>query len=198
MKNLTVLALALLAVTTVHAQESRFGVQGTITQPMGDVGNKDWMDSKLGLGVGVHVLVDMGSGFALVPRADYTIYRNDRAVDAFVDQNDKVRILTGGMDFNYYFSGTTRQGFYFLAGAGYASATFDTAYVSGDTSVTATGTKGAPYLQAGLGLQFGPHFGVECRYQTIKFKDVETTFLGVSSQQDVTAPSVQASITVRF
>jgi len=198
MKHLTAFAFALLTVTAMQAQESRFGFQATASQPKGDVGNQDWMDSKIGYGVGVHVLADMGGGFALVPRADYTVYKNDRAVDAFIDQNDKVRILSGGLDFNYYLSGETSHGLYFLAGAGYASAKFDTTYVSGSESLNAAGTKGALYLQGGLGMQFNPHFGIECRYQSIKFKDVETTFLGVTGMQDVASPSLQASLVFRF
>jgi len=198
MKHLTVLAVALLAFTTVQAQDSRFGFQLTVAQPNGDVGNQDWMDSKLGFGAGVHVLCDLGNGFALVPRAEFTQYRNNRAVDPVVNQDDKVTILSGGLDLNYYFSGDTRRGLYFLAGAGYASGKFDTTYSAGDTSLNANGTKGALYLQGGLGLQINGNFGIECRYQSIKFNDVDTTFLGVSARQDISAPSLQASIILRF
>lgn len=198
MKHLTVFALALMAASSIHAGDVRLGFQATVAQPSGDVGNQDWMDSKLGFGVGLHALIDLGGGAALVPRLDYTAYSNDRRVNALVQEDAKVRILSGGADFHFYLSGRASEGIYLLGGLGYARGQFNSTYSNSLVSMDAEGTKGAIYLQGGVGVNFTPHVGIECRYQSLKFTDVETTFLGYTAQQDVSCPSIQASLVLRF
>ena len=119
MKHLTAFTLALLAVAFAQAEDTRFGFQATVSKPSGDVGDTDWMDSKLGYGVGLHLLVDLGGGGAIVPRIDYTMYKNDQTIGTFITQDARLKILSGGADFHYYFSGEASQGFYVLGGLGY-------------------------------------------------------------------------------
>lgn len=198
MKHLTILALALLAASAVHAEDVRFGVQATVSQPSGDFGNKDWMDSKLGLGVGLQAVIHLEGGAAIVPRIDYMTYKNDRTIGAWINEDAKINILSAGADFQYYFSGKVSQGFYLLGGLGYARGDFNTSYSSNTVTMNVNGTKGALYLQGGVGIHFTPNFGLEARYQSIKFSDVETTFLGITARQDVSCPSLQASVVFRF
>ncbi len=199
MKHLTTIALALLATSSfAQAEDTRFGLQATVSKPSGDVGNQDWMDGKLGYGIGLHLLVDLGGGAALVPRIDYTIYKNDRTLGGFIKKDANLKILSGGADFQYYFSRETTQGFYILGGLGYASGKFESEYSAPLIVLNTDGSKGAFYIQAGAGFQFSRNFGVEVRYQSLEFKDVDTTFLGVTSRQDVSSPSLQASAVVRF
>lgn len=198
MKLLTPLAMSLLIATTLSAQDAHFGLQATVSKPSGDVGNKDWMDSKLGYGIGVHILIPLSDGIAIVPRIDYTMYKNDRTIDPFISNNEKVKILSGGADFHFYLSGKVSKGFYFLGGLGYARGSFNSSYAATGLTLTTDGTKGALYLQGGIGVNFTPSIGIECRYQSIQFKDVETTYLGYTATQDVSCPSLQASLVLRF
>ncbi len=199
MKHFTAISLALLAASSfAQAEDTRFGFQATVSKPAGDVGEKDWMDSKLGYGIGLHLLVDLGGGGAIVPRIDYTMYKNDRTIGSFITEDARLKILSGGADFHYYFSGEASQGFYIMGGLGYASGKFENEYASPVIILNSDGSKGAFYIQAGLGLQFTRNFGVEVRYQSLDFKDVDTTFLGLTSRQDVSCPSLQASFVMRF
>lgn len=198
MKHLTTFALALLAVSALSAEDVRFGAQATITKPSGDLGGKDWMDSKLGYGVGVHTLFDLGGGAAIVPRIDYTVYKNDQSINALINQDAKARILSAGADFHFYVGGNASQGFYLLGGLGYARGQFDSSYSAGSIQLSAEGSKDAVYFQGGVGLNFTPNIGVECRYQSLKFSDVETSFMGIKGRQSIDCPSLQASLVLRF
>lgn len=199
MKHLTIIALALLAASSfAQAEDTRFGLQATVSKPSGDVGDENWMDGKLGYGIGMHLLVDLGGGIAIVPRIDYTIYKNDRTIGGLVKEDANLKILSGGADFHYYFGREASQGFYVLGGLGYASGKFETEYSSPLIVLSADGSKGAFYVQAGAGIQFTRNFGVEVRYQSLEFKDVDTTVMGLTSRQDVSCPSLQASVVVRF
>lgn len=197
MKYLTAFALALLTVSAVQAEGTRFGFQATVTKPSGDLGDSKWMDGEYGYGVGLHLLVDLGNGLAVVPRVDYTLYKNDRTVGLF-NEDARLKILTGGADVNFYLSRETGKGLYFLGGLGYASGKFESNYTGPLIDLNSDGSKGAFYLQAGAGIQFTPNVGVEVRYQSLDFKDVDTNMLGFSSREDVSCPSIQASLMVRF
>ena len=198
MKYLSVFALALLAGSTAQAQDVRFGVQATVSKPMGDVGNQDWMDSKVGLGIGIQAVINLGNGMAVVPRIDYVTYKNDQTIDALVNRDSKVNILSGGADFQYYFGREVSEGFYVLGGLGYARGTFDNSYTTNSLSLSGSGSQGSIYAQGGFGIHFNRKIGAELRYQSIQFNDVETTLLGVRSRQDVSCPSLQASLVWRF
>ena len=198
MKLLTALALALLSASAMQAETPLFGFQGTVTKPSGDVGDSEWMDGKVGLGIGVHAMFPMVGGAAIVPRIDYTVYKNDWTRDANINEEAKIKILSGGADFQYYFSGFANQGFFVLAGLGYASGHFDSSYSYNGLNLSVSATKGAVYLQGGLGVQFTPYMGVQVSYQSLKFTDVETTYLGFTTRQDISSPSVQASFVMHF
>jgi len=198
MKHITIVALALLATSAVHAEDVKFGIQAIVSQPSGDVGNKDWMDSKLGLGVGLHGIIHLEGGAAIIPRIDYVAYKNDRTISTWINEDAKINILSAGADFQYYFSGEVSRGFYILGGLGYARGDFKTSYSSNTITMNVDGTKGALYLQGGVGIHFTPNIGLEARYQSIKFTDVETTFLGITARQDVSCPSLQASVVFLF
>lgn len=201
MKILTALALSLLAVAPMRAGDGKFGLQATASRPSGDVGDANWMDGKLGFGVGVHGLIPLGGGVALVPRADYTIYNQDGKLPGsggLVNQDEKIRILSAGADFHYYLGGEPGLGFYLLGGLGYARGKFDGTYAALGIETSVDATKDAPYFQGGLGVQFNEHVGVEVRYQSLEFRNVESKLLGVTSKQDLSCPSLQASLVVRF
>jgi len=198
MKQITVLSLVLLASTMMPAQTAMFGFQATVAKPSGDVGDRNWIDGKLGVGLGAHALIPLRGGGALVPRIDYTMYKNDWTSDAQVREEEKINILSAGMDFHYYFSGQANEGFFVLAGLGYASGKFDSSYSLNGLDMSVSATKGAIYVQGGLGVQFNPLMGIEFSYQSLTFSDVETTYLGFTSRQDVSSPSLRASFVMHF
>jgi hypothetical protein len=170
--------LTMLGASTVQAADTTFGFQLTVASPQSDLDK--YVDGKIGYGAGIHALVDMSDGHAIVPRLDYMSYsRSNDSYDA------KFSALNIGADYNYYISRRAGEGFYVLAGLGYSSGKFESDYL--DYSVDET--KGALYLQAGLGYSFTKNFGAELRYQHASY-----SFEGT----DRTAPSIQASFTVRF
>ena len=198
MKHVSALFLTLLAASTLNAQDNKFGFQATVSRPAGDVGDSDLMDGRLGYGLGLHGLIVLGGGVAIVPRIDYIAYKRDWTRNAVINEDEKVNILSGGADFHYYFGGEANQGFYVLGGVGYASGKFESTYSSNGLVLSASATKGAIYLQGGAGVQFNPNIGVECSYQTLTFSDVETTYLGYTSRRDVSSPSLRASLVLHF
>jgi len=203
MKNILSYAAPLLTVCALQAGDNNgFGFQATVARPAGDMTSKDWMDGKYGYGVGVHGLLDLGGGIALVPRIDYTRYKEDQTLTGtlgLVKEEAKIEILSGGVDLNFYLSGEARKGFYVLGGLGYARGKFERTYNPDAIPGSVAETKSSLYLQAGIGLNFTPNIGLECRYQALKFKNVETSVLDVPvSREDINCPSLQATLLVRF
>ena len=203
MKLITAFALALLAGSALQAGDHNgFGFQATVSKPSGDFNGKDWLDGKYGYGAGIHGLLDLGGGFAIVPRFDYNVYKHDQTITGtlgLVSEEAKIQVLSGGADVNLYLSGEASKGIYILGGAGYARAKFERTYTPDAIPGSVAETKGGLYLQAGVGVNFTPNIGLEFRYQELKFKDVETTVLGVtSSKEDISCPTIQASLVLRF
>jgi len=190
----SLIGLTLIATgASAKADDLKIGFQATLSKPQGDLGNSDWMDGKMGYGVGVHALIDLQNGHAIVPRLDYTMYKRS-LTESGIDFDIKSNILTIGADYNYYVGGKANEGFYVTAGLGYANGEFkiDNAFLP------ISATKGTLYLAAGAGYMFTPNIGAELRYQSAKFTDVETTVLGETVKGDVSAPSINASLVVRF
>ena len=115
MKSTHIALVAILASgMALSAQEIKFGFQAGIASPMGDL--KTAVDSKTGFSVGANMLIDMGSGFAIVPRLDMTQFKSD------IDGCDlKFTTTAVIVDFNYFVSGKANNGFFLLAGLGYSS-----------------------------------------------------------------------------
>jgi len=192
---LTAATLTLLTGTLAQAADSKYGFQLTVSKPQGDL--KKSIDDKLGLGLGLHALVDLGSGHALVPRLDYVQYKKDYTYTSLGAPNLEIQvkhtILTLGADYEYFFGAKANQGFYVLAGLGYAKLKFDFTY-SDDPNESGSETEASYYLQGGCGYQFTSNMGAELRYQHLKFTDVDPDYPGF----DFSTPSIQASFVVRF
>jgi len=190
--------LVVLSGVAARAEDAKIGFQLTLTSPKGDMG--DQLDNKIGYGLGVHGLFDLGSGNAIVPRLDYVTYKRSGTSGGALTWDVKDTILSIGADYNYFVGGKTNQGFYLAGGLGLASGKFETTVSMLGASSTVSVTKGSLYLQAGVGYQFTPNMGAELRYQSLKFSDVEANVdgLGTAGSADISAPSIQASFTVRF
>lgn len=97
------LLLVSLAALPASAQSVRFGVQGALTLPAGDLADS----ANLGLDLGGHARWDFGRGHGIMGRVDLNYYGQ---------KNDFTTSSIGvGADYTYHLE-RTQLGFYFLAG----------------------------------------------------------------------------------
>ena len=120
-------------------------------------------------------------GGTLVPRADYTVFKNAG------NGNARASMLQVGLDYDFYFIGSDKLGPYLGAGAGYGSTLFqqDTPQLS-DTPNTI-------FYAGQLGCMFTHHLGTELRYTYAEYK---TSFGGPVANW--TAPTVRLSLILQF
>jgi len=160
-------ALALIA-SPAFAQNAHFGLQGGISMPQSDA--KDLVDSKTGITLGLAVPIDLKGGHVLRPRLDYTKTKGSQSGTIYgYSGSADVEITTTmiGMDYNYYVSGKATDGFYLIAGLGYANTKLAaTLNVSGFGSASGDSSAGGMALAFGVGYQFTPLVGGDIRYTT--------------------------------
>jgi opacity protein-like surface antigen len=177
MKISSPLTLAILAAASLalRAEAPRYGVQGLVNVPLGDL--KDFVDSKPGPGVGVHGTFDLGDGHMLRPRLDYTIYPEA----SFATVKQSATSLSLGGDYLYFLAGKP-EGFYFTAGIAAVRWSFETKDVF--SKVSADTTKLG--LAGGVGYQWNATVGTEAR------------FLHSRIDRGFQANALQAGVTIRF
>lgn len=190
----------------MQAQSSHFGIQATVAQPQGDLGSTDSLDGKIGYGLGIQYQVGLRGGWALVPRVDYTTFKRSESVtthypvvDLNLNSDLKASILYLGADFDYYFSGSFKNGFYLIGGLGYSSGKFETS-INGqapniygnvvNVNVSDSQSLNAFYVAIGCGYQFNANVGAELRY--IGFNKYS------KDGHDMTSPSTNVSLVIRF
>ncbi len=151
--RLSLLALAL-ATSAVMAQDVKLGVQAQANLPMGDL--KDAVDSKVGVGVGVHAQFSLGSGMAVRARGDFNTWSETDVLTV----TNKVSNLTLGGDFLYFVEGKDTSGVYFLGGLSAVRWSYEVklAGVKHNYDSTHLG------LSVGLGYQWNRTFGTEARF----------------------------------
>jgi len=196
MKNLARLGFGLVGLSLVAwplaAQEVvTFGGQATVSLPTGSLTGKDWLDGKVGGGVGLHALLGFGGGHAIVPRFDYTYFKKS---EDGVDR--KVQMYQLGADYNYFFSKEVNKGAYLLGGLGLGMTKFELSgrgYDSDNTPATA-------YAAAGAGWMFNPHVGAELRYTYSRYKPDVADFkpFGFTGKPNVDAGTLNASVIFRL
>ncbi len=200
MKSASFLTLgALLAlsasVSPARAQDVRFGLQLHGNLPLGDL--KEATNSKVGIGGGGHMTIDLGDGHILRPRLDYVVYPEnssfaDLSFGSSATGKYKVSDASLGMDYIYDFGGKD-GGFYLTAGLAWHrwKAEYDYSVKIGSvtTSGTSSSTSSKAGVAAGAGFNFNPSFGVEARYVATKF---------AQGNSDRTAGAVQVAALYRF
>lgn len=139
------------------AQDLRFGVQAHASLPMGDL--KDAVDSKAGIGVGLHLTVDFGQGHVLRPRLDYVAFPDATVYSV----KNRVNDLSLGADYLYMIEG--RTGCYVLGGLSANRWKFD-AEVGGLSFSTSTTKLG---YALGTGYAFNENVSLELRFTATKF-----------------------------
>jgi opacity protein-like surface antigen len=195
-RKLIIGASAILVATCIQAQDAHFGFQLTGSIPQGDMGNSDNLDGKIGYGLGIHCLVPFSEGHAIVPRLDYTMYKNNSDVtvgNTLYGYDLKVNVLAVGADYNYFVSRKANDGFYVLAGLGYSSLKWEVDTPIGNYNET----KGTFYLAAGLGYMFTPNVGAEIRYTHASYSDIGSSS-NSGYKQDESGPALNVSLLFRF
>ncbi|GLH69724.1 hypothetical protein GETHPA_12570 [Geothrix rubra] len=187
------LGLSTLALSGVSlsAQQYSFGGQVSAAIPTGPLASKDWQDGKPGAGVGVHMVIDLQGGHALVPRLDYTRFKKS---ESGVDR--KVQTYQFGVDYNYFLSGKVNMGPYLGAGIGFGRAKYELTgfgYSSKDTASDAYGAVEGGWM-------FTRNLGAELRYTWSPYKPEMADFTprGYTGNPTVNAPGLNASFIFRF
>lgn len=177
MKTTAATILILLAATSLNlrAESPRYGVQGLVNIPLGDL--KDYVDSKPGPGVGIHGTFDLGEGHMLRPRLDFSVFPEA----SFATLKQTATNLSLGGDY-LYFIAEKPEGLYFTAGLAAMRWSFETKVDT--TKTTSTTTKIG--VAAGAGYQWNATVGTEVRY------------VHSPITSDFRAAAIQAGVTVRF
>jgi hypothetical protein len=142
----TTLAILILATAvSLSAQEVRFGVQGALAIPTGDLG--DIADA--GLQLGGHAKWDFNQGHGIMARVDAT----------FFGQNDGVNVtnLAVAADYTYHFQ-RRQRGLYVLAGL--SDQNYHTSYDGYSQNNNGLG------IDLGVGYDLDRHLGLQARYTT--------------------------------
>jgi hypothetical protein len=153
----TLLTLAL-AATTLAAQDVKLGVQAQANLPMGDL--KTLVDSKLGVGAGVHAQFAIGGGLAVRPRLDFNTWSETDVNGLSTTVRNKVSNISLGGDVLFHVEGKTTEGIYFLGGLALVKWSYEetTAGVKRNYDASHLG------LSVGMGYQWNASFGTEARY----------------------------------
>ena len=177
MKISSLSTLAILAATaySLQAEPPRYGVQGLVSIPMGDL--KTYVDSNPGIGIGVQGTFDLGDGHMLRPRLDYSFYQ--QATISSIKQN--ASYLSLGGDYLYFIAGKP-EGLYLTAGLSAVRWTFQ--YQDSGPKLTNDTTKLG--LAAGVGYQWDFNIGTEARWLHSKVSN------------NFKADSLQVAVSFRF
>ncbi len=153
MKRLALMLAPLaLAAAPLAAQDAHFGIQAGVNFPQSDL--KEFIDNKLGITVGAHVAVDLGSGHVIRPRLDYAFYSASVSNPLFTDDR-KAKTLFVGADY-LYFPAQRMEGFYATAGIGAQNTKVE--------DFTGSDSKTAFAWAVGGGWQITDAVGAELRY----------------------------------
>lgn len=178
MKTSSLITLAILAATalSLQAEAPRYGVQGLVNIPLGDL--KEYVDSKPGPGFGVHGTFDLGDGHMLRPRLDYSLFPEA----SFATIKQTATSLSLGGDYLYFIAGKP-EGLYLTAGLAAVRWSLQEK-APGIPDATSNTTKFG--VAAGVGYQWNATVGTEARW------------LHSSLGSGFKADAVQAGVTVRF
>ena len=171
-------AALMICAPAAQAQAVAYNAKATISVPMGGEGNGYFLDHKVGAGVGVAAQIPIFKAGSLVPRIDYTMYKNEDYRDA------KAQYLKAGFDYDYYFSGKANKGPYAGVGVGEGSTEFQQAG-------RVKSNQNAAYYAAQVGTMFTKHMGAELRY-------TYTEYNTRSFRYQVDVPTLDASFVYRF
>jgi opacity protein-like surface antigen len=153
------LPVLLLCAAPLAAQEAGLGAQIHVFKPVGTFADRDHLDGRTGLGLGVQVPIDFGAGHVLRPRLDYLAGKRDNAGTRY-DTRSWVLMA----DYVYHVA-QEKEGAYVFGGLGLHSSRISASRTWGlaaaETRATTTGLAYA----LGLGYAFNRNLAVEAKFQ---------------------------------
>lgn len=190
----------------LRADAPIFGGQFTLSQAESNLGGTSrYFSSRIGAGGGLHCLIDLGGGHALRPRGDVAFFRSGpvkvMASDSSVElyrEDAKSRILSLGVDYNYFTTYSHEEGGYFLLGVGRSKLQCTGAVLTSvgmgtpPVPLPSTQSATATSFSVGFGWRLTPHLGSEFRFSQAAFKNVGT------DSSMVRAPTLNLSLTMEF
>jgi hypothetical protein len=154
---LVAVACGLMAVP-LAAQDVRFGVQGAVSFPTGDLSDV----ANLGLQLGAHARWNFHEGHGLMARADWTTYGS---------KNDVSTTSLGlGADYTYHFT-RSQEGVYVLAGLSLLDYNQDFQGYSVDNNALG--------IDFGVGYDVDRHLGLQARVTSHNLDHVTMTALNL-------------------
>jgi len=147
-KALTILIMG--TALALSAQEVRFGVQGALSLPAGDLTD----NAGAGLQVGANARWAFNGGHGIIARADATFFGQKYGVD--------VTDLAFAGDYTYHFE-RRQRGLYVLAGL--SQQNYHTSFQGYSRNDSGLG------LDLGAGYDLDRHVGLQARYTTNSFND---------------------------
>jgi hypothetical protein len=170
-------------VPALRGQALSVGGQVTLAEPLGDLGARGALDHHPGGGAGLHLAIAFPGGHAILPRIDYTAFRDPGNGDA------RARMFQAGADYDFFPGGKANQGAYLGLGLGYGSCRFQLDTPAGRLNDRPNNV----YLAAQVGWMFTRNLGAELRYLHVEYKpDSDSGWATIDS------PSVNASLMVRY
>ena len=181
-----------LATMPAVAAEPGFGGQFNLAFPTGREADRDHLDGKPGLGLGIQVPIEFDGGRVLKPRLDYLAFSRNSQGTSY-RQNSLVALA----EYNHYFSGINRDGAYLIGGLGFHSTERK---VSGNfqnlglpaASRTSTGLA----YDLGLGLALNRTAALEIRFLGLGLNELRSQ--GRVVDAGFQGNSVVASLSVTF
>ncbi len=173
--SLSTLALMTAAALSLQAEPPRYGLQGLVNIPLGDL--RTYLDNNLGIGLGVQGTFDLGNGHMLRPRLDYSLYQQASASSV----TPSASYFSLGGDYLYFIAGQP-EGYYLTVGLAAMRWSFE--HQNPGTNLANDTTKFG--VAAGIGYQWDYNIGIEARW------------LHSSVSDQFNADSLQAAVTFRF
>lgn len=155
---LTPMVLICLAGSPLLAEQPRYGLQGALAFPTGDLADS----GDAGLQIGGHALWDLRQGMGIMARVDLTSYGRKDGYNA--------SSFGAGADFLYHFDGNHR-GLYAMAGLNLQNVSRDVPY--GTIHDSGLG------VDLGLGYDIDRNFGLQARFNAGP-ASLSATTLGVT------------------
>ncbi|MCL1908955.1 MAG: porin family protein [Holophagaceae bacterium] len=186
MKKITV-ALLVVAAAMLQAQEFRFGAQATLAIPFGDIAQKEFLNHRPALSLGVHGLWNFHPRHVFVPRIDITYYKRNTDSNNLIPFQDAVtlRDLKIGVDYNLV---TKFDGLYGIAGINYSTLNWALPHPSRDELWRES--KNTLGFSLGAGYPLTNHILAEARYTHASYSGI----LGMNR----TAPAINLSVLWRY
>ncbi len=166
------IAAALTISSAAQAQGFRPGIQLTLSIPENNQYLGTSLGSKPGYGFGLHGLIPLKDGHAIVPRLDYISYDN-KGSNVFAIQI-KTTTISLGADYQYHFGGdSTGSGLYMIGGARYSS---NKEKIGSGNDPYFNVTENGIGFAGGCGYMMTSHMGAEIRYNTSGLGYAGSTF----------------------